>query len=274
MCALAVAVALFDFGCSLSFDTGPLGDGGLGDAPQNDTGTPDDGSTSGNDSGGGKPDGGAPDTGTPAKPQPPQFIGKSTASPSESNGFLVSKPAQALQGDLLLASIYVDDHDNVITAPGGWTFIDTHVLPTACSGITTWAYHFYSNSDPSDYLFGIKDARDLEMIAIMAYRGVDSSRPIGQHIVTEYKSTLLYGPVSLTTDQPNETLVMMSANKAGTAWTPPSVMSPRVDTGVLGVFDEPRANAGTTDPRTATSTGSASDSCGAVELVGLHPAPL
>jgi len=218
MCALALAVASFDLGCSLSFDTGALPDGGPGGPLQNDAGTPDNGSAPGNDGDGGNPDAGSrPDAGdsnSPAKPQPPQFIGMSTDSESDATGFVVSKPTGTLPGDLLLVSIYVTDQQNVITFPGmagDWHPIDTHVL-TKCQATTVWAYHVYSNSDPSPYYFGIQYARFVESLALMAYRGVDSKNPIGQHVLTEFSATLSYGPVLLTTDQANETLVLMSVN--------------------------------------------------------------
>ena len=266
MCA--VAVAFVDFGCSLSFDTGPLpsDDGG----PQGDTGAPDHGGTPGYDSGDGNSDTGA-DTSAP-KPQPPKFIDKSTDSAESVTVLRGHKPPGALQGDLLLASIYVKDAQNGITPPAGWTLMDQRGL-TDC-GTTAWAYHFCGNAEPSEYDFAIKLERDFLRIAIVTYRGVDRVSPIGQHVVTDFVDTLFYGPVSLTTDQPNETLVMMVGNKSATGWLTPDGMNLRVNADALGVFDEPRPNAGKTDSRTATSSGSASDSCGDVQLVGLHAAPL
>ena len=270
MCALALAVVFFDVGCSLSFETGPFqggDDGGPDGLPSNEAGIPDSDAGSTND--------GDADTGTPPKQQPPKFISASTDSRSGSSAFNVARPANTAQGDLLVAAVYVKDSDNTITFPTGWSVIDQRSLPE-CEGFTTWAYHLVGSSEPSTYTVGITFTRDLQEIAIVAYRGVDRSRPIGPHNVTPYKSTLLYGPVTLTTDQPNQTLLLMASNKAGTGWSVPSGMQTPapVNTNVLGIFDEPRPNAGATDPRTAVSSGTSADSCGDVALVALRPAPL
>ena len=83
-----------------------------------------------------------------------------------------------------------------------------------------------------------------------------------------------YGPISIATDVANEVVVMMPINDQGGSsakWTAPPGMIEHADNGTLAFFDETRVNAGQADSRIATT--SAADHCGAVEMVGVRPAP-
>jgi len=271
MCALAVAAAFVDVGCSLSFDVGPaVADGGGDSASQGDDsgGGTDTGGTPLNDAG----DGG-PDTSTPLGP--PRYVSASVASPSGTHDMTVARPPGTQPGDLLLVSVYANNDTNTITPDpaAGWTVIAN--LPTStCESNALWAYHIIGASDGSSYLFTGHDAPDQEALAIVAYRGADPAKPIGPtKMVTVGGNSASY-TISLTTDVANELVVMMPVNDQGGSsanWTPPSGMLKRADNGSLAAFEETLATAGPTASRTATT--SAADHCGAVEMVGVRPAP-
>ncbi|HWL87657.1 MAG TPA: hypothetical protein VNO21_17755 [Polyangiaceae bacterium] len=272
-----IAAALGGGGCSLAFDVGALPDGGLDSRFPTDGDVPTDGSSPESDgSGGGVVDGGAQDTGSHPAPGPPQYIGNSAKTLTGTKNVTTAMPPGAKAGDLLIAAVYSNDSTSSITPPTGqtWTTIKSS---SNCTAKALWAYHVIGASDGSSYTFISGDTNDTA-IALVAYRGVDATTPLAsdREIFNSLGNSDPYGPISVTADKANETVVMMPVNVAadGTGnpnWGSISGTTKPVDIGTLAVYQETATTSGQTPSRTPTvNTG---DHCGAVVMVAVRPTP-
>ncbi|MCC8977604.1 glycine-rich domain-containing protein [Bradyrhizobium acaciae] len=129
----------------------------------------------------------------------------------------LSKPRDAVAGDMLIASISVNGGaPAVVTAPSGWTLIartdnDSNV------GIASY-YKFVGSSEPSSYTWTISP-QTRAVGGITRYTGVDSGSPIDVVASSTGRGISATAP-SITTSQASDTVIALFAADTGTNNSP------------------------------------------------------
>jgi len=200
-----------------------------------------------------------------APPAVPVFRSQSTVT----NGTTVSKPAGVVAGDLLLATLEVDEDPAPVSGPAGWTLL----LDTVAAQGTGSAYHaqvWYrvaGASEPSSYTWTVSGSPWVD-VGVLAYSNVNQASPIdvssGRYVgVTASPST-----DAVTTTGTNEMLVALFINYNSGTWTAGSGMTQRYNFDSNEAQDALQASAGSTGARTATNSTSGPTTAQIVVLRG------
>jgi len=114
-------------------------------------------------------------TTTNAPPVVPAF--RSTS--SVTNGTVVTKPSGTAAGDLLLATLEVDEDPATVTAPSGWTLLqDTVGAPGTGNAFHTQVWwKLAGGSEPASYAWTVSGGPWVD-IGVLAYTNVNQSSPI------------------------------------------------------------------------------------------------
>ena len=139
----------------------------------------------------------------------------------------VPVPAEATEGDLLLAHIGYNAA-GTITPAAGWNVIDvtTHGSKPVMQGLY---WRAASADEPASYSFGLASGKaDTVAGAISAYRGIDLSDPVDAVASAGSTGTSLTAP-SVTTSVDGATLIALYTVRDDGSATPPAGMIERWD---------------------------------------------
>lgn len=202
-------------------------------------------------------------------------VGSSTTSnPSSGASLVITRPADAQVGHLLVAQVTFHTHSFVgtITPPSGWTTI--RVDDDTNHEMQGVFWKLVGASEPASYTFtnGTADTNKEGSGGIVAFAGVDPTTPIDAHGATVYPSggSSITAP-SLTTTVPGTQLLTLVGQRANGPVAPPTGMSERFEVSAgtqnLAQFsDQPVAAAGATGTRTAVSADNGSSVAQSVAL--------
>jgi hypothetical protein len=126
---------------------------------------------------------------------------------ASSNSIVVSKPPDTVDGDVMLALVYINDVTATITPPAGWTVIDT--INTTISAVMA-TYYKVASSEGASYTWSF-DKTQRNRASISSFIGVNKTNMINQHGVQgNAASTGCIAP-SITTTTGNCMIVFMGA---------------------------------------------------------------
>ncbi|HSR22529.1 MAG TPA: fibronectin type III domain-containing protein, partial [Candidatus Eisenbacteria bacterium] len=185
------------------------------------------------------------------------------------NGTTVSRPGGAAAGDLLLATLEVDEDPATVTGPAGWTrLLDTVGAPGTAEAFHTQVWWKLAGaSEPASYTWTVSGTPWVD-IGLLAYSGVSQASPIDVSSGRYAGSTATPVTDSVTTSGPSELVVALFVNFASGSWTAGSGMTRRYDFDSNEAQDALQAAAGTTGSRTATSSTSGPTTAQIVVLRG------
>jgi serine protease AprX len=222
----------------------------------------------------------------PKDSPPPETVATGFQSVETAGGYFSSGqtldlpvPADANVGDLLIAQVAYNAN-GAIETPAGWNVIDVFNHPT--KPIMQGLYwRAATSSEPAHYSFVLTSGKaDTAAGAIAAYSGIDLTDPIDAVAGEATGSSTSVVAPSVTTSQPDTTLIGFFTVRDDGSLTPPSGMTERWDVGSaagVGAIGETMAEAADEVVPTAGSTGtrtaSAQASDGGIgQLVALRPA--
>jgi len=188
-------------------------------------------------------------TTTNAPPVVPAFRSASTVT----NGTTVSKPSGVVSGDLLLATLEVDEDPAPVSAPSGWTLLQD----TVGAGGTGNAFHtqvwwkLAGSSEPSSYTWVVSGGPWVD-IGLLAYTNVNQSSPIDVSGGRDAGTTSTPTTPAVTTSGSNEMVVALFVNFDSGSWTAGSGMTRRYNFDSNEAQDVLQAGAGSTGTKTAT----------------------
>ena len=203
------------------------------------------------------------------------FHGSSTKAVTNGGSLSLTRPATALTGDVLIASIDVRG-TTTISPPAGWTPIRTTTRTTSMIKATYW--HLVGASDPAAYVWNFSPNANVAAV-LLAYGGVDGTTPIDIDASQVNGVSLSVTAPSVTTVAPGTMLIGLFAASGTPAVTPPAGMTERAkvaQTAGAGnkitseAADELRPTAGATGPRIATIT---PNGFSIGHLIALRPSP-
>lgn len=175
----------------------------------------------------------------------------------------INKPAGTVTGDVMLASIAVNDDKPPLTPPAGWKLL--RVDGIAMSLRQAIYVKTAGGSEPAAYTWTLPDWRRIAG-GISTYRGVDLAHRVGGHAgrVDTTADSTVESP-SVPTGVPDAMVVHFAAARLDGALTPPASMAERWERGaavsnsvrdaLASSSDRLQAAAGPTGVRSATSSG-------------------
>ncbi len=184
-----------------------------------------------------------------------------------STSLSLAKPAGTNPGDVLFAQVDLSG-TGTITAPSGWTVIDTKT-----SGVTEAVYwHLAGASEPTNYAWTFL-AGHATSGGLAAYGGVDTTTPVDVWSTGTGTGTAMTAP-AVTTTSPNDQLIATYGPAAATTVSTPTNMTKQwtVQAGsgsTSAMFDQSKGMAAGTGTRTANAGTSAG---WVAHLVALRPA--
>ena len=209
----------------------------------------------------------------------PALVGPFTATASataENHGVLlalqpastlsISKPTGTVAGDVMVAAIATVPSTIPITAPSGWTLIQSQQQTSTNSSVLASFYRVAGSSEPATYTWILSNVHSGAVGGILTYSGVDTATPIDVSAKAATSSSTSHAAPTVTTTQAGDMLVTVHEFASARSWTPPSGMTERVDiasrapnnSGVtLEMNDLLLGAAGSTGPKTATASSSA-----------------
>jgi hypothetical protein len=202
-------------------------------------------------------------------PAPPAFRSATSAAVTGSSGttLTIARPAGVQAGDLLLAQIR-HRSTTTMTAPAGWTEIDTITQSVANHGVY---YKIAGGSEPASYAFGQGNDAGRMAGGIGAYSGVDPTSPINAWAASAANTATLVAPGAAATV--DNTMVVRLWGWRGPSATDAGVGANNPPAGVTTRWSEQTGSSNTDRNRvlagdhikptagavaTATATGSAS----------------
>ena len=149
----------------------------------------------------------------------------SDESSSSRTSVTIRRPAGTRPGDVMVASVVVNDSFPEITPPSGWTLVRKDENRTAVRQDVF--YKVATASDPSSFTWTITSSVRLLAGTIASYSGVDTDRPIDAHAasVDTTGSATLTAP-SVTTSAGAMLLALVAVQSDG-AISPPRGMTER-----------------------------------------------
>lgn len=180
-----------------------------------------------------------------------------------SNSVQVTVPTGTVNGDLLLALIYFNDSTVNITAPAGWTIVDSINTTITAKAIL---YSRIALSEPANYTWNFDlTARNHGLMT--AYSGANTVSPINAHGVQGNDLGSNCIAPSITTVVDNCLLVFLGQmdSSLSTTWTAPAGMTERFDANEVSsseVADVVLASAGASGTKTATPSDSTDQNAG------------
>jgi hypothetical protein len=229
----------------------------------------------------------APSTDPPPPPPPPPPPGSGpiafrAASSNGSNdtrsSITIAKPTGTQAGDVMVASIVLNDDDPAVLAPAGWTLVRQDAVQNAV--MQTIFVRVAGASEPASYTWSIPDFRRITG-GISAYSGVDTSHPVDAHngATDALGSNSIVAP-SITTTTPGAMILHLAAINAEGTIAPPSGSTERWENfafrtdstrdALAESSDVIQTDAGATGSRIATASQSGRN---IGVLLALRPAP-
>lgn len=219
---------------------------------------------------------------TPAAPAAPMLSSTSTAATSTpSSSLSLAVPANIAAGDVMLAALAVRLPAGApIATPPGWTVIRRdNNDPLYASLAQALYFKVVSSSEPESYTWTWKFSQPVGAAgAILAYRGVDSLRPIDAHSGRSRSYTNQIVAPSVTTTAADDRVVAFFAHNGIKTTVSPLGTEERYDEPTRGgtsalrakAADFVKAAAGATGDKVAITSGSGSSS-NIGQLVALSP---
>jgi hypothetical protein len=176
---------------------------------------------------------------------------------SVTNGTTVSRPSGVAAGDLLLATLEVDEDPATVSGPAGWTLL----LDTPAAQGTGSAFHaqvWYKvagSSEPGSYSWTVSGSPWVD-IGLLDYSNVNQASPIDVSAGRYAGVTATPSTSTVTTTAANEMLVALFINFDSGTWTAGSGMTKRYDFDSNEAQDALQAAAGSTGTKTATNSSS------------------
>ncbi|HXM57715.1 MAG TPA: N,N-dimethylformamidase beta subunit family domain-containing protein [Candidatus Dormibacteraeota bacterium] len=204
-------------------------------------------------------------TTTNAPPALPTFRSQANVT----NGTTVTRPSGTAAGDLLLATLEIDEDPATVTGPAGWT----RVLDTVGAPGTGQAFHtqvwwkLAGAGEPASYSWTISGAPWVD-IGVIAYTNVNQGTPIDVSSGRDAGTTTTPTTPSVTTTGANELVVALYVNFNSGSWTPGSGMTERYDFDSNEATDVVQASAGSTGTKTSTNSSSGPTTAEIVVLRG------
>ncbi|MGY0236738.1 PQQ-dependent sugar dehydrogenase [Longispora urticae] len=202
----------------------------------------------------------------------------SSGSATGRNSITIAKPTGTAPGDVMVASIVVNDQVPTLATPAGWTLVrEDSIAARLRQAVYT---RVAGGTEPATYTWTLTS--DFRRLAggISSYTGVDQNQPVDVSAATvdTTADTAIEAP-SVTTTVPGTRLLHLAAVNAEGGLTPPAGLTERYEASapnptetrdaLAGASDAAQPNAGATGVRTATAS-AAGVHIGA--LVALRPA--
>ncbi|MGH9002077.1 MAG: DUF7594 domain-containing protein [Acidimicrobiia bacterium] len=206
---------------------------------------------------------------TPPPPPPPPGEGPISFRSATSDGsntsrssITIPRPAGTVAGDVMVASIVLNDDDPNITTPAGWTLVrQDAVLNGVLQGIYV---RVAGASEPASYTWTIPDLRRITG-GVSTYSGVDTANPVDAHDAATDAGggTSIIAPSIITTTPGAMVLHLGAINAEGTIappagsterWENSAFRSDNTRDALAAASDFIMTNAGATGNRTATAT--------------------
>jgi hypothetical protein len=204
-------------------------------------------------------------TTTNAPPAVPTFRSAATVT----NGTTVNKPSGVVAGDVLLATLEIDEDPATVTGPAGWTrLLDTVGAPGTGSAYHTQVWwKLATSSEPASYAWTISGAPWVD-IGVLAYSNVNQASPIDVASGRYAGSTATPTTDAVTTTGPSELVVALFVNFNSGSYTAGSGMTRRYNFDSNEAQDVLQAAAGSTGTKTATNSTSGPTTAQIVVLRG------
>jgi Disaggregatase related/Protein of unknown function (DUF1565) len=206
----------------------------------------------------------------------PQLVGVSSARSAQATSLAIPKPAAAAPGQVLIALLDIRlEGFRPITPPTGWTLVRRDSDQGAGATLSQAVYyHVVGSSEPTSYAWQWPSERSSAG-GIVAYAGVDSSRPIdassGRYT---HNSSTVVAP-SISTSSANDLVLAFFGSNTRHEITAPSQTSERFDVAAAPAVAAEGADfmppaLGATGDKTATLRQTDSSNIG--QLIALRPA--
>lgn len=136
------------------------------------------------------------------------------------NSITVPKPSGTVEGDILIASIYFNDRNQVVTAPSGWVLIDFFNTGDPSASCGAW-YKIAGGSEPTDYTWTSTGSVSRRAGTIACFSGSFDSNPEDAAVVRTQGAATSAG---ITTVSDCAMVVYLGGvdASAGATWTEPS----------------------------------------------------
>jgi hypothetical protein len=204
-------------------------------------------------------------TGLPFPPRAGATVDFVAATSSGSSGarpsITVTRPPGTAAGDLMLASVVVND-DDPLTAPAGWSLVRQDTVADALR--QNIYVKVAGGAEPGSYTWTLPGDRRVAG-GITTYSGADPADPVDVHSASTYAAptTAVTAPSVTTTGTDTRLVHFAAVNAEGTLGAPSGMTerweaaSPRTAStrdALASSSDAPRPVAGPTGPRTATAS--------------------
>ncbi len=141
----------------------------------------------------------------------------------------ISKPAGTVAGDVMIAAVTSTPSSIPITAPAGWTLIQSQQQTASTSSVVSAFYRVAGASEPSSYTWILASGHAGAVGGIVSYSGVDTAAPLDVSAKAATPKSLNHAAPSVTTTQTGDMLVTVHEYTSARRWTPPAGMTERVD---------------------------------------------
>lgn len=153
---------------------------------------------------------------------------------TSTNSNTVTKPTGTLDGDVMVAIVYINDSTATITPPANWTLIDT--INTTISGKMS-TYYKVASSEGANYQWDFSVTNRNSAAIASFYQGLRGT--IDAHgVQANGAGTNAIAP-SITPTVTNSTLVFLCCQDttATSTYTPPTGMTEVLDTGGVSAIE-------------------------------------
>jgi RHS repeat-associated protein len=204
----------------------------------------------------------------------PTVDGTSTAwNGTPVTSFSLARPAATQPGDLLLAAVTSQSSSATVTAPSGWTLVQSQADGTAPNKLSVYS-HVASSTDPTGWTFTFSTSAGYAA-AILSYTGVDPTTQIESSAKSSNTSSVTnHVDPAVTSSGAYRRMVTFNSILAVTTLAPASGGTEHASVqilngaagGTLESADYPIAASGSTGTRTTVGSPAASDALVSVLL--------
>ncbi len=184
----------------------------------------------------------------------------------------VNRPGTDVVGRLMIAQVVVKGTGFTITAPSGWTLVNTSNTAGGSQPFTQAVFwKRMTGSEPASYTWSWDGVHRFNSVVIASYDNVDpNGNPIDAWAVQTTNNNQTITIPGVTTLTPNSRIVALAGSSRSSDHSTPAGMTERADQGSGGgttgvtasLSDELRATPGATGSRTSTIAAGAADNIG------------
>ncbi len=145
-----------------------------------------------------------------------------------SGSLSIAKPTGTTSGDILITAVSVRSSTATITAPSGWTTIQTVLNTNNTSTRLSVYYKVATGSEPSSYTWTVSTNTGV-VGSTMAFSGGDTSSPIDTYLGTDTASSLSHTVGSVTPSVNGAMVLSFFEYEHSSTWTPPAGMTESSD---------------------------------------------